>query len=80
MGNGKGLATRASMLALGLFLLVPAGTASAQDGWWNRDQNHQRQEQRRREREARRDRDGDEPDLRRVTPRAACRPLDASQH
>jgi hypothetical protein len=48
MSNAKGFVTRSLMLALGLFLLLPAATASAQDGSWrrNRDRREERRDRR----------------------------------
>src|ERR671917_289486 len=60
--NGKGYVTRALMLALGLFLLLPVATANAQnrrERWEDRRERRQeRREERRDRREARRDVDG----------------------
>jgi hypothetical protein len=56
----QGFFTKTFMLVLGLFLLLPAATVNAQDGWWrrdqNRDQNRQRQDEQRRRQEERRQR------------------------
>ncbi len=53
-----GLFTKAlTMLALGLFLLLPTVSVSAQDGWWGnrRDDNSRREQRRREERRQRRE-------------------------
>src|SRR5918997_6519106 len=57
--NGKGYVTRALMLALGLFLLLPVATANAQNRRERWEERRERREERRDRREARRDQDGD---------------------
>lgn len=55
--NGKGLLTKASMLALGLFLLLPmASVATAQDWRYGQDRRDDRRDDRDDRRDDRRDR------------------------
>lgn len=63
--NVSGKFTRKLMLALGLFLALPAASvvANAQDGYWDRN-NDQRRERRQERRERRRDRRDDRRDRR----------------
>ena len=51
--NGQGLLKRASLLALGLFLVVPATSVSAQT--WRNGQRRERRQERREERRERRE-------------------------